>query len=376
MSLLSSPVTLDKLTPDLLLHIAQFLDVRTILNLSLTCKQLSSLVNDEHLFRRLVERDYHLTYKATANTWRAVYQGQPENICPHLGPVPEPLPPALHHPQKHANCDVCHTAPVSFLSLDPEKHNQVCTVCAQKQQQRHRVNAVTERAAVLYNFDAGGLYCFQCLRPVGKQDDNINERDKTARLLEQLTPTLPNGTIDDASSPPSSASASSALPSASASSSSTSITQHTTTTAQKSLKAAAPSADDIAERRKIEHFRYIQELRLEDMSLTHYLIEKTWSRNWMMFRTRDGVAPPGPITNYKLARNNGQLDPELRLPFDKYRPAPETHADIISEQLWTFLVDTYGLEGRAYTEDELVGPEYARLRECVNEYKRSIQRYP
>ena len=39
-------------------------------------------------------------------------------------------------------------------------------------------------------------------------------------------------------------------------------------------------------RRKAEHMLYIQELRREDMSIRHFLLEKNWARSWMMFRTR------------------------------------------------------------------------------------------
>lgn len=49
----------------------------------------------------------------------------------------------------------------------------------------------------------------------------------------------------------------------------------------------APAADgDMDRRRKAEHQLYIQELRREDMTLKHYLIEKQWGRAWMLFRTR------------------------------------------------------------------------------------------
>lgn len=49
---------------------------------------------------------------------------------------------------------------------------------------------------------------------------------------------------------------------------------------------APESEDDLDKRRKAEQFLYIQELRREDMSLMHYLVEKQWGRNWMLFRTR------------------------------------------------------------------------------------------
>lgn len=47
---------------------------------------------------------------------------------------------------------------------------------------------------------------------------------------------------------------------------------------------------------------------------------------------------------------NGTLDPNIRLPMDKYRPSPETHGDIVSERLWSYLVKAYGVQGRAYSE--------------------------
>ncbi|ORX60454.1 hypothetical protein DM01DRAFT_1404719 [Hesseltinella vesiculosa] len=335
-----SNLTLDQLTPDLLLHIAQYLDIKSILQLSMTCKRLSTLVNDEHLFRRLVERDYQLTYKAATNTWRSLYKLAPMDICPHLGSLPETFPQDKQHPQRHATCDLCQQPSVTYLSLT-SLDKQMCQACVSKLKDNQQLQGT---CSVMYNMDGQNLYCFECSRAVGKENSDMNEREKAKQLLDQLQP-------------PTNGLANSPLP--------------------KPTTKAAPTDDpQDVQRRKAEHIRYIQELRLEDMAIKHYLVEKNWSRNWMMFRTREGTPPPGPIANYRLAKNNGQLDPELRVPYDKYRPAPETHADIISERLWTFLVDTYGLEGRAYSEDMLVGPDYARLRECVNEYKRSIERYP
>lgn len=64
----------------------------------------------------------------------------------------------------------------------------------------------------------------------------------------------------------------------------------------------------------------------------------------------EGSSLPGKISNQKLARSNGSLNPGIRLPNDKYRPAPETSADIISEHLWSYLSKAYGVQGRAYSE--------------------------
>ncbi|ORZ20508.1 hypothetical protein BCR42DRAFT_322707 [Absidia repens] len=142
--------------------------------------------------------------------------------------------------------------------------------------------------------------------------------------------------------------------------------------------AISPNAnqENVDQRRKAEQLLYVQELRQEDMTRKYYLVEKSWGRAWMLFRTREGSPSPGPITNNKLARGNGTLDPNIRIPMDKYRPAPETHADIISENLWTYLEKTYGVLGQAYSEDDIQGPEYTRLRICVNDFKHSVELYP
>lgn len=39
---------------------------------------------------------------------------------------------------------------------------------------------------------------------------------------------------------------------------------------------------------------------------------------------------------------------------DKFRPSPETHGDIVSERLWSYLVKAYGVQGRAYSEGKIL----------------------
>lgn len=45
-----------------------------------------------------------------------------------------------------------------------------------------------------------------------------------------------------------------------------------------------PVTDD--QRRRSEQLLYVQELRQEDMTRKYYLLEKSWGRAWMLFRTR------------------------------------------------------------------------------------------
>lgn len=64
----------------------------------------------------------------------------------------------------------------------------------------------------------------------------------------------------------------------------------------------------------------------------------------------EGAPLPTKITQQRLSRMNGSLDPNIRLPMDKYRPSPETHGDIVSEKLWRYLAKAYGVHGNAYSE--------------------------
>ncbi|KAI8341414.1 hypothetical protein BC941DRAFT_416797 [Chlamydoabsidia padenii] len=355
---------IDRLTPDIVLHITQYLDLKSVFALSLSCKSFSSLIGDERVLRRLVSTDYKITYKHPTLTWRQLYlqlQRHQISLCPHLGAIPDDLPnskqlfsTAFHRGEQRPLCDMCNSNVVIYLSLNPSSDKQVCRPCACKEE---------GPSSVQYDMDTQSLYCFKCSRKVGGNGTNENEEYKGTVLLDQLKPLVH------------------AEPSTTTTTTTTTTTATAATTTQAtdistptSIDAPEPTTDD--QRRRAEQLLYVQELRQEDMTRKYYLLEKSWGRAWMLFRTREGSPSPGPITNNKLARSNGTLDPNIRLPMDKYRPAPETHADIISENLWTYLAKAYGVQGQAYSEDDIQGPEYTRLRICVDDFKHSVELYP
>ncbi|KAG1466546.1 hypothetical protein G6F46_000974 [Rhizopus delemar] len=327
---------IEKFNADTILRLTTFLDLSSILQLTLTSKSFCHLMKDEFVFKRLVERDFGITDKNPEESWVKYYkhlkaekknqQVKNGNDCPHWLDYPEGTAALLleikkilykSQTQNPSLCHLCQTQPATFLNMHPACHSEACRGCLDKFVDDE------EHYSIQLELDTGKLYCFKC---EDNQAHRIDETEKGSEILKILN---------------------------------------------------APSSEqELDLRRKAEHLLYIQELRREEMSLKHYFVEKQWSRMWMLFRTREGSPLPGRITNSKLARNSGTLDPNIRLPMDKYRPSPETHADIISVKLWNYLAKAYGVQGKAYNEDDIVAPEYARLRVYVDDFKKSINLYP
>ncbi|KAL0079506.1 hypothetical protein F4703DRAFT_1875007 [Phycomyces blakesleeanus] len=334
---------IQRLSSETLLNIALILDVPSIVALGSSCKKFSALLTNDLLYRRLAERDYGITYKKPDTTWHDLFKqlyACQNSLCRHLSDVADEPSEAKRTMYTVAIkapslCEICKENTATHLSMAPTADGQVCRGCLSANK--------GDVFPVQFDLESGDLVCFGCQkegepRVLGEGQ----EEAKVKGILEALKTEDEQGSLD--------------------------------------------------RRRKAEQLLYVQELRREDMSLKHYLVEKSWSRTWMLFRTREGSPLPGKITNHKLARSNGMLDPNIRLPLDKYRPAPETHADIVSETLWNYLEKAYGVQGRAYSEgkklisfykrtkqgcvDDLHGPEYVRLRIYFDDFKTSILSYP
>ncbi|KAG1490088.1 hypothetical protein G6F46_011258 [Rhizopus delemar] len=296
-------------------------------------------MKDELVFKRLVERDFGITDKITEESWLKMYErlktGKKEekedqqvmmNGQSHEIDYPEATATLIieikrvlykSHSQNPSLCDICQTQNATYLNMHPSCHSEACRICLDNyvEDEKHY--------PIQLQLDTGDLYCFKCSK---EEPHKLDGTATVNKILESLN--------------------------------------------------APESEQELDLRRKAEHMLYIQELRREDMSLKHYFVEKQWGRVWMLFRTREGSPLPGRITNNKLARNNSTLDPNIRLPMDKYRPSPETHADIVSVKLWNYLEKAYGVQGKAYNEDDIIAPEYARLRVYVDDFKKSINLYP
>ncbi|KAI8142569.1 hypothetical protein BJV82DRAFT_145728 [Fennellomyces sp. T-0311] len=320
-----------RLSPETALQLVLCLDTRDVTALALTCKQFSEfIINNDSVFRRLIERDYGINYKRPdeEQSWKDFYKDlytrNAPICCGHLSRVPDDVNETKRviyraSLQTTFRCDVCHSEDAVFLTMNPFSESQVCRTCV-------KTRTDEEQFPIQLEIATCSLWCMdECSRKLGDDGANVNEQFKVKTVLGNLKEER-EGALD--------------------------------------------------RRRKAEHQLYVQELRREDMKLKHYLVEKNWGRTWMLFRTREGSPLPGRVTNQKLARSNGSLDPSIRLPMDKYRPSPETHADIISEKLWNYLQKAYGVQGRPYSEDDLQYPEYARLRAYIDDFKTSILAYP
>ncbi|KAI7886345.1 hypothetical protein K492DRAFT_203418 [Lichtheimia hyalospora FSU 10163] len=335
MNNISSHKSIQRLSPELILQVVLFLEPKAVVELGLTCHQFADFLFDKKtgvVFRRLVERDFGITYKQPSNnnehneTWIAFYKDLYAHndilssyCCCHLSRLPEEpseTKRVLYRQfQEHSfPCDLCHQQTADYLNLSLESNAMACRSCLIER---------NDTFPVQLEYSTSKLWCFQCKRELGEEGVNQNESFRAHEYMRELN-----------------------------------------------------KEQSVDRRRKAEHMLYIQELRRQDMSIRHFLLEKNWARTWMMFRTREGSILPGKISNQKLARSNGSLNPGIRLPNDKYRPAPETSADIISENLWSYLSKAYGVQGRAYSEDDMQYPEYARLRAYIDDFKKSILAYP
>lgn len=70
----SNKANIQNLTAEVLVHLAAFLEVATLLQLSLTCKAFGHVIKDELVFRRLTERDYHVVEKTPKQSWVQLYK--------------------------------------------------------------------------------------------------------------------------------------------------------------------------------------------------------------------------------------------------------------------------------------------------------------
>jgi hypothetical protein len=172
----NNTANIQRLTAEILVHLASFLEVATILQLSLTCKAFSHIIKDELVFRRLTESDYHITDKTTEQTWLELYkdlhndketmpstkkepmdevpaidsnttvkseaptdQTRPieettatntlknEGECPHLIELPETINEVkrIIYKSGHSSvCDICSTEQGTFLNMGIDNHNE------------------------------------------------------------------------------------------------------------------------------------------------------------------------------------------------------------------------------------------------------------
>jgi hypothetical protein len=122
--------TFQSLSPEILLLVTSFLDVKTLLQLSCTSKAYSHLITDEQVYRGLVDRAFRVNYKNEAKTWRELYKqlsAHQLDICPHLSLIADDESETkriVFRALRPTVCDVCSLQPAVYLSMSPDYHTQ------------------------------------------------------------------------------------------------------------------------------------------------------------------------------------------------------------------------------------------------------------
>lgn len=121
---------IQRLTSELALNVANYLQVPSILAFALTCKQFSAILSNPLLFRRLVERDFGINYKRPdeEQTWlsfyKELYTRSAPTCCRHLSQVPdEPLETkrVIYRASQGTTfrCDICRSQDAAYLNMCP-----------------------------------------------------------------------------------------------------------------------------------------------------------------------------------------------------------------------------------------------------------------
>ena len=145
MNNISSHTSIQRLSPELILQVVLFLEPKAVVELGLTCHQFADFLFDKKsgvVFRRLVERDFGITYKQPSNnnnnehneTWIAFYKDLYAHndilssyCCCHLSRLPEEpseTKRVLYRQfQEHSfPCDLCHQQTADYLNLSLESN--------------------------------------------------------------------------------------------------------------------------------------------------------------------------------------------------------------------------------------------------------------
>ena len=120
---------LQRFSPELMLQIVLSLELKDIIALALTCRQLTDFIlSNDLVFKRLMQRDYGITYKRPdqAQSWidfyKTLYQQPNTCCCRHISDVsnePAETKRVLYRAIRDNSfkCDLCNTENASFLDM-------------------------------------------------------------------------------------------------------------------------------------------------------------------------------------------------------------------------------------------------------------------
>ncbi|KAI8149666.1 hypothetical protein BJV82DRAFT_662952 [Fennellomyces sp. T-0311] len=325
------PLNILELNNELLTSIAAHLSVEDLRTFSIVCHRFALIAHDDATWREMLHNAFGVTYKLPEQTWKQQYErkcNDPQNnrICPHLGmvsrkslqPYISPYNNVMHRPPPQHNCATCgqnHYDSGLCLYIYKGNIRIRCKECA------YRFHAMApNRHGILLRIPVLQMYCFTCSRQLGELRGDETEEHYVDYLLEALTQDSDIG------------------------------------------------RNQLAKRRQCMFERELHVNEADRKSVLEstpcfYFIDRMWLWAWFL-RLCDGKLATSEITNTLLEDESGKLNADAR-PRGGFTVA----FSIVTPRLWNYLVDTYGLSGKAFQSNEIQGPEYAALWKSIDDWK-------
>ncbi|KAI9276767.1 hypothetical protein BDA99DRAFT_494084 [Phascolomyces articulosus] len=317
---------------ELLTAIAGHLTVEDLKTFSIVCHRFAIIAHDDATWREMLYNTFGVTYKLPKDTWKQQFERKctdpkDNRICPHLGavtrqslePYKAPYNNVINRKPPQHNCVICaqnHYDSGLCLYIYNGNNRIRCKDCA------YKFHAMRPgRHGILLRIPVLQMYCFTCSRQLGESRGDESEEYYVDHLLENLTHDSELG------------------------------------------------RQQLVKRRQcmFERGLYLTEAdRKSVLSATpcFYFVDRMWLWAWFL-RLCDGKLAVEPITNKALEDEDGLLNRDARP-----KGGSTTAFSIVTPKLWNYLVQTYGLSGKAFQSNEIQGrPEYTKLWQSIDDWK-------
>ncbi|KAI9357744.1 hypothetical protein BD770DRAFT_427506 [Pilaira anomala] len=315
---------------ELLITIAGLLPQEDLKTFSFVCHKFALIAHSDAVWKERLYNDYGINYKLPDEDWKDMYARKTTDpghskMCPHIGHVtPKILEPyAVKYQQvlnwlpKNLNCSTCGSVcKDTGLCLYVWKGNvrNRCKDCA------YSYHKAVEGHGILIRMNVLQMFCFDCKRLCGESRGDSSESYHVDTLLKTLTHDSVKG-------------------------------REAMERRQQCIRERSLYAEQ-ADRKSVSQGKY-------------YFVERLWLLTWFL-RLCDGKIGEGPIANDALEdpERPGKLNHRAR-PRGNFKGG----FSIVTPFLWDYLVNTYGLAGKIYTSDDIVGPEYCELNESIVKWR-------
>ncbi|CAM0141206.1 unnamed protein product [Umbelopsis sp. WA50703] len=325
---------LESLSQEVLLMVARQLDYLSLIRLGAASRRFHTVLNDDMLFKELLVLDYGVSYKSPDETWKEQYQQKwsdtsGRRICPHLSSVTDDIllekaETFKSAQESSASCSKCSMSqfPNLMLVMEEMEKDVLCRHCLSDYINERKAQG--SNLGIYLDMSTLRLRCFLCRMrrtPLGGFGSDRSEQYKCELILEVLIA----GT-----------------------------------------DAGKEKVDLILKRKKEREMYVGQQDELANTPFKQVkcnLVDAQWMGRFHLF-IYGGYPSPGRITNRTLIRRNGNVIPDLKLYGEDVA--------LVTETFWNHLAQEYGVDGRAVTEDDLQGKDYASLRQKITLMKRKM----